>query len=154
VFASAFSSLLTTIPDASTRQNFVDVLDNYVIEPLTKLKVSTSHSVGHLCSVNRTTPKETEDETRKRVEEALRASTAECADHAENTISKFQLAYLKKYHPRHYAHSIDISQRPQDSPDKWLGGKVSSLFRGLREPAKSEEGIIINLHRVRLGLLN
>ncbi|KAH9044598.1 hypothetical protein EDB85DRAFT_471359 [Lactarius pseudohatsudake] len=67
--------------EANTQQAFVDILDNDVIKPLTTLK-------------------ETEDQTRKRIEEDLNKSAANYADYAENTISKLQQAYFKKYHPR------------------------------------------------------
>ncbi|KAH8997410.1 hypothetical protein EDB92DRAFT_1420868 [Lactarius akahatsu] len=92
--------------EANTQQAFVDILDNDVIKPLTTLK-------------------ETEDQTRKRIEEDLNKSVANYADYAENTISKLQQAYFKKYHPR-------------------FGGNISAPFRGRREvlrelePAKSE----------------
>jgi hypothetical protein len=87
--------------------------------------------------------KESNDETRKQIEEYLKSSAAMYADHAENKISKLQQAYLKKFH----SHSTEVSQRPDDIRNKRFGGKVSALFRGRREdlresePAKSEEGI-------------
>ncbi|KAH8996945.1 hypothetical protein EDB86DRAFT_953830 [Lactarius hatsudake] len=67
--------------EADAQQAFVDILDNDVIKPLTNLK-------------------ETEDRTRKRVEEDLGESAAKYADHTENTILKLQQEYWKKYHPR------------------------------------------------------
>ncbi|KAH9057735.1 Rho GTPase activation protein [Lactarius vividus] len=45
----------------------------------------------------------TGDQTRKRLETNLRNSAADYADHAENTISKLQQAYLKKYPPGDHA---------------------------------------------------
>ncbi len=103
---------------------------------------------GHHCSNDRTIRKESKDETRKWIEEDLEGSAAKYADHAEDTISKLQQAYLKKYHPRQYAHSTEVLQRPQDVPNKRFGGRVLALFHGKREdlrepakPAKSEEGI-------------
>ena len=100
-------------------------------------KLGTSRSGGHLCPNNwATARKASEDETRKRVQEALKASTAESANYAENTISKFQRAYLKKYYP--WEHSTSA---PQGASDKWFGYgiQVPALLRGLREPVKSEE---------------
>ncbi|KAH9007776.1 Rho GTPase activation protein [Lactarius deliciosus] len=88
--------------EANTQQAFVDILDNDVIKPLITLK------------------------TGKWIEEDLKESAAEYADHAENTVSKLQQAYFKKYHPR-------------------FGVRTSTLFRGRQEdlqesePAKSEE---------------
>ncbi|KAI9456978.1 hypothetical protein BJY52DRAFT_1187583 [Lactarius psammicola] len=136
--------------EASAQQAFVDILDNDVIKPLTTLK-------------------ESNNETRKRIEEDLKRSTAKYADHVESTISKLQQAYLKKYHPQQYAHSTEVLQRPQNVLNKGFGGRVSSLFRGRREdlsepeppkldrpdkPAKSEEGIVNITHGLQLGILN
>ncbi|KAH9051867.1 hypothetical protein EDB87DRAFT_1816926 [Lactarius vividus] len=112
--------------EANTQQAFVDVLDNDVIKPLATLK-------------------ETEDRTRKRVEEGLEESAAKYADHAENTILKLQQAYLKKHNPRQYAQSIGVSPGSQDSLNKRFGNKVSALFGGRQEdlgglePSKSEQ---------------
>jgi hypothetical protein len=97
-----------------------------------------------------------------RVEDDLEDSAAKYADHAESTILKLQQAYLKKYHPRQYARSNDVSQRPEDAPNRRLGGKVVALYRGRPEdlqglglePAKSEEGIANITRGFRLGLLN
>ncbi|KAH9179052.1 hypothetical protein EDB89DRAFT_1925124 [Lactarius sanguifluus] len=97
--------------EADTQQTFVNVLDKDVIPPLAKLK-------------------ETEDQTRKRVEEGLKQSAAKYADHAENAILKLQQAYSKKYHPRQYAQSTDASQ---DVPNKRFGNMVSGLFGGRQE---------------------
>jgi hypothetical protein len=44
--------------------------------------------------------KETNDERRKRIEEALEKSAATYAGYAENTISKLKQAYKNKYYPR------------------------------------------------------
>ncbi|KAH8979723.1 hypothetical protein EDB86DRAFT_609691 [Lactarius hatsudake] len=65
--------------EANAREAFVISLDTDVIKPLSALK-------------------ETGDQTRRRIEENLKNSAADYADHAENTISKLQQAYLKKYH--------------------------------------------------------
>ncbi|KAI9433266.1 hypothetical protein H4582DRAFT_997081 [Lactarius indigo] len=111
--------------EANTQQTFVDILDNDVIKPLAALK-------------------ETEDRTRKRVEEGLEESAAKYADHAENTILKFQQAYLKKHHPRQAPQSTNVSRYPQDGLNKTFG-KFSALFGGRQEdlgglePSKSEE---------------
>ncbi len=70
----------------------------------------------------------------------------------QRTQSRDSSRHLKKYHLRQYAHSTDISQSPQDVPNKRFGGKVSALFRGWREdlrepePAKSEESIADIVH--------
>ena len=89
--------------------------------------------------------KESKDETRKRVEEDLKESAAQYADHVENKISKLHEAYLRKHHPQQYSHSTDILQRPEDVRNKGFGGKMSALFRGrredLRESEPTEEGI-------------
>ncbi|KAH9029682.1 hypothetical protein EDB85DRAFT_1508451 [Lactarius pseudohatsudake] len=112
--------------EANTQQAFVDVLDNDVIRPLAVLK-------------------ETEDQTRKRVEEGLEESTAKYADHSENTILKLQQAYLKKRHPHQYPQSTNVSHHFQDGPNKRLGKRVSTIFRGRQEDigglesSKSEE---------------
>ena len=98
--------------------------------------------------------KDTKDETRKRIKDDLKGSAAKYADHVENTISKLQQAYLKKYD--------EVSQRPEDARNKRFGGKVSALFRGRREdlrepdPAKiapSEEGIGDISHGFQVSLL-
>ncbi|KAH8989319.1 hypothetical protein EDB86DRAFT_1903013 [Lactarius hatsudake] len=112
--------------EANTQQAFVHVLDNDVIRPLAVLK-------------------ETEDQTRKRVEEGLEESAAKYADHAENTILKLQQAYLKKHHPRQYPQSTDVSQHSQDGPNRRFGNRVSAIFGGRQEdigglePSRSEE---------------
>ncbi|KAH9007784.1 Rho GTPase activation protein [Lactarius deliciosus] len=88
------------------------------------------------------TLKETEDQTGKWMEEDLKDSAAEYADHAENTVSKLQQAYFKKHHPR-------------------FGVKTSTLFRGLQadlqepEPAKSDEEVVSDDDcRMGIRLLN
>ncbi|KAN0140268.1 hypothetical protein V8E53_002164 [Lactarius tabidus] len=115
--------------EANTQKSFVDILDNDVIKPLITLK-------------------ETNDEIRRQIERDLKSSAAKYADHAENTISKLQQAYLRRY-PQQYAHSTDVI------PNKRFGNKVSSLFRRSQpqEPAKSEDGIAHINHGFQLGLL-
>jgi hypothetical protein len=86
------------------------------------------------------------DAIRKKMKHYLKESATRYADHVENTISKLQEAYLKKYHPLEYSHSLKVSQPSEDVRNKRFGGKMSALFRGSREselvkPAKSEEGI-------------
>ncbi|KAH9049291.1 hypothetical protein EDB83DRAFT_2522836 [Lactarius deliciosus] len=110
----------TAAAEADTQQAFVDMLDNDIIKPLTTLK-------------------KTKDETRKQIEEDLKESAAQYANYAENTISKLQQAYLKKYYPQQYAHSTDTPQRPQDIQTRRFGGKVSVLFRGRREDLREPE---------------
>jgi hypothetical protein len=110
--------------------------------------------------------KETNDKTRKRIDHALKLSTAWYADYAENEISKLQQAYLKKHHPVE-SHSSEVLQRPEDGRNKTFGGKVSALFRGrredLREPelakqvakaAMSEEGIAEIAYAFQVSLLS
>ncbi|KAH9059291.1 Rho GTPase activation protein [Lactarius vividus] len=106
--------------EANSHQAFVDILDNDVIKPLVHLKESNV-------------------ETRKRIEEELKGSTAKYASLAENKIAKLQEAYINKYHHRQYADSTDVSQRPEDFPNKWFGDKVSTLFRGRREDWRRPE---------------
>ncbi|KAH8989390.1 Rho GTPase activation protein [Lactarius hatsudake] len=106
--------------EANTQQAFVDSLDHDVIKPLTTLK-------------------ESKDERRKRIEENLKRSAALYADHAENKISKLQQVYLKKYHPHQYTRSTHMLQRPEDAPNKSLGGKISALFRGRWEDSRDPE---------------
>jgi hypothetical protein len=109
--------------------------------------------------------KQTNNETRERIEKDLKRSTAWYADHAENEISKLQQAYLKKHHPVE-SHS-EVLQRPEDVRNKRFGGKVSALFRGRREdlrepeldrkvakPAMSEEGIADITHAFLGSLLS
>ena len=135
----------------------------WITTSLSRLRCSrqarTSPLGGNPCSDNRVIRKETEDQTRKRVEEDLEDSATKYADHAENTILKLQQAYLKKYHPRQYAHSNDVSQHHEDAPNRRLSGRVSALFRGRQEDLqglepKSEEGIAHITHGFQLGLLN
>ncbi|KAH9010252.1 hypothetical protein EDB84DRAFT_1136023 [Lactarius hengduanensis] len=90
------------------------MLDNDIIKPLTTLK-------------------KTKDETRKRIEEDLKESAAQYADYAENTISKLQQAYLKKYYPQQYAHSTDTPQRPQDIQTKRFWGKAAEAEEGIAD---------------------
>ena len=94
--------------------------------------------------------KEKNDETRRRIKTDLKASATKYADHAKNTISKLQTAYLKKYSPY-----TEVLQPPEDIRSKSFGGKVSTLFRGRREdlpepeaakPTSSEEGIVDITH--------
>ncbi|KAH9037706.1 RhoGAP domain-containing protein [Lactarius hengduanensis] len=126
--------------EANTQQAFADILDNDVIKPLATLK-------------------ETEDRTRKRVEEGLEESAAKYADHAENTILRLQQTYLKKHHPRQYPQSADASQGSQDVPNKGFGNRFFGLFGsrqedlGGREPSKSEEASDDDCRRA-VALLN
>ncbi|KAH9051869.1 hypothetical protein EDB87DRAFT_1836128 [Lactarius vividus] len=126
--------------EANTQQAFVDVLDNDVIKPLVMLK-------------------ETEDQTRKRVEESLEKSAAKYANHTENTILKLQQAYLKKHNHRQYPQSTDVSQYSQDIANKRFGNKASAQFGGRQEnvrglePSKSGE-VSDDLCRRAVSLLN
>ncbi|KAH9051871.1 hypothetical protein EDB87DRAFT_1693352 [Lactarius vividus] len=91
--------------EANTQQSFVDILDN----------------------------DETEDQTRKRVEEGLEESAAKYANHVENTILKLQQAYLKKHHPRQYPPSTNVLQYSPDGPNRRVGNRVSAIFGGRQE---------------------
>ncbi|KAH8992689.1 hypothetical protein EDB92DRAFT_1945106 [Lactarius akahatsu] len=122
--------------EADTQQAFVNVLDKDVIPPLAMLKAS--HKLS------------------KRVEEGLKQSAAKYADHAENTISKLQQAYSKKYHPRQYAQSADVSKCSQDVPNKRFGNMVSALFGGRQEDLgglEPEEGTTNIIHGFQLQLV-
>ena len=66
---------------------------------------------------------------RKQMEEDLTKSASDYANLAENTISKLQQAYLKKYHPRHY------SQSTQDPLNKWVRDKESG-------PSHRQQGVM------------
>ncbi|KAH8986370.1 hypothetical protein EDB92DRAFT_1949284 [Lactarius akahatsu] len=119
--------------EANTQQALVDILDN----------------------------DETEDRTRKRVEEGLEESAAKYADHAENTVLRFQQTYLKKPNPRQYAQSTDVLQYSQDVPNKRFGNRrsVSAQFGGQQEdlgglePSTSEE-VSDDRRRRAVSLLN
>jgi hypothetical protein len=54
------------------------------------------------------------------MEEDLKESATACAHYSENTISKLQQAYLKKYHPRQYIHSTQVA------PNTKMRGKYSA----------------------------
>ncbi|KAH9030238.1 hypothetical protein EDB83DRAFT_2229756 [Lactarius deliciosus] len=97
--------------EVNTRQHFVNTLDTDVIGPLTTLKASREH------------------QTRLRIRENLKNHSRAYVNHVENNISRLQQAYLKKYH------------YDQDGSNNWLGGKVSTLFRGRRglKYAESED---------------
>ncbi len=88
--------------------------------------------------------------TKTQVEEHLKISVTKYANHAENIISKLQKAYSNKYYPGRYtpSHSVVISQRSRDVPNKWFGSKVRAGRREdtVQEPEpvkhdKSDEGI-------------
>lgn len=81
-----------------------------------------------------------------RVEEDLKESAAQYADHVENKFLKLQEAYFKQHHPQQYC--------PEDVRNKGFGGKVSALFRPRRDSEPSEEGIVNITHEFRVGVLN
>lgn len=80
-------------------------------------------------------------EIRKRMEEDLTKSAAGYSHFAENTISRLQQAFLKKYHSRPYSHTT------QDTPNNRSRGKQSSASRRQQgviretELITSEDGI-------------
>ena len=86
------------------------------------------------------TRKEDGAETRKWMAIRIPQSTSDYAHFSENTISKLQQAYLKKYYPRQYSHST------WDALNKGLEGKKSGASRQQNviletEPAQSDDGI-------------
>jgi hypothetical protein len=116
---------------------------------------------GYPCSNERVIWKEANAKTRKRIENDLKSSAMGYADRAENKLSKLQKAYLRKYQPQQHAYSGNVSQHPQDAPNKRFG-RVSALFRGRRDhlrehesarPAPSDEGNA-DVTKSFLGLLN
>ncbi|KAH8996981.1 hypothetical protein EDB86DRAFT_3076909 [Lactarius hatsudake] len=125
--------------EASTREAFVSNLDIDVIKPLATLKARLKLFVG-----------ETGDQTRKRIDKNLRNSAADYADHAENTISKLQQAYLKKYPPVDHSHSTTSFQHV---PSRKFG---VNLFRNRREldRAEFEEPVLEDDCRKAVRLLN
>ncbi|KAH8984612.1 hypothetical protein EDB92DRAFT_1475361 [Lactarius akahatsu] len=117
--------------EASTREAFVSSLDIDAIKPLATLK-------------------ETGDQTRKRIDKNLRNSAPDYADHAENTISKLQQAYLTKYPPVDHSHSTTSFQHV---PSRRFG---VNLFRNRREldRAEFEEPVLEDDYRKAVRLLN
>ncbi|KAH9007699.1 hypothetical protein EDB83DRAFT_700185 [Lactarius deliciosus] len=114
--------------EANTREAFVISLDTDVIKPLSALK-------------------ETGDQTRRRIEENLKNSAADYADHAENTISKLQQTYLKKYHLGDHTHSTISLQQVSN---RKFG--VKDLFRNRR--VESEESVLEDDCRKAVRILN
>jgi hypothetical protein len=137
------------LTDADGQQVFVDILAHDVIKPLEMLKVSLEKSLfgRNPCLNGRVVWKESNEKTREAIENNLKISTSWYADHAENCVSKLQQAYSRKYQPQQYAHAVNVSQSPQDVPNKRFGRRMSALFRGQREdprepePSPSDEGI-------------
>ncbi|KAI9456965.1 hypothetical protein BJY52DRAFT_1416929 [Lactarius psammicola] len=128
------------VEPTTTRVAWDKVRDN-----LERGKPGASFSGGQLRSNNRVIWKKTKVETGKRIEENLKRFATKYADYAENTILKLQQEYLKKYNPR-------VFQRSQDISNKRFRGRRKDLWEP--EPAKSEEGIADNTHGCQLGLLN
>ena len=58
----------------------------------------TSRSRPYPFTNDSTIPKESNDVSRKRIEEDLKESAAQYTDYAENKISKLREAYIKKYY--------------------------------------------------------
>lgn len=86
--------------------------------------------------------KESNDKTRKRIGEALKASAGSYADYAETKVLNLQhTAYSRKQRPQSYVDSASISQRSQDVPNKRFGSRVSALFRGRREDLRELESV-------------
>ncbi|KAN0140294.1 hypothetical protein V8E53_002190 [Lactarius tabidus] len=92
----------TAFAEANAKQAFVDILDTGVITPLSTFK---------------TTRKETNDETRERIDGDLKKSAAEYADHAEKRISRLQAAHFKKYYPRFRGQQDDLEE-PETAKSK------------------------------------
>ncbi|KAF8257420.1 hypothetical protein EI94DRAFT_1817911 [Lactarius quietus] len=104
--------------EANTQQEFVDILDKDVINPLAAFK-------------------EKKEESRKRIEEDLESSTARYADFVENRISELQETYFKKYHPQNFVHSTGGLQRSQDISNNRLRGRQDDL--GDPDPTNNEQ---------------
>jgi hypothetical protein len=83
--------------------------------------------------------KKSKAETSARIKRDLKASAAKYANHAENSISPLQQAYLKKYHPQEYSRSTGVLHHPVDIRNKGIGEKVSTIFRGRRESFRESE---------------
>ncbi|KAH9033843.1 hypothetical protein EDB84DRAFT_1561580 [Lactarius hengduanensis] len=124
--------------EANTREAFVISLDADVIKPLSALKASPELFVG-----------ETGDQTRRRIEENLKNSAADYADHAENTISKLQQTYLKKYHLGDHNHSTISLQQVSN---RKFG--VKDLFRNPNRRVESEESVFEDDCRKAVRIIN
>jgi hypothetical protein len=117
----------------------MDILSTDVIRPLETLKVSQEDLVfgRHPCSNGNVIWKEVNDKRRKIIKNNLKTSASRYADYAENRVWKLQQAHSRKYQPQQYTHSANVSQRPQDVPDKRLRRKarrkVSALSRSQQE---------------------
>ena len=76
------------------------------------------------------------------MEEFLTESASEYAHFAENTISKLQQAYLKKYHPRQHSHSTqDSFESNKRLEGMKLGASRRQKVMPEIEPAPSDDGI-------------
>ncbi|KAI9456966.1 Rho GTPase activation protein [Lactarius psammicola] len=84
-----------------------------------------------LFSDKRAIRKESNDKTRKRVEEDLKKSAAKYADHAENTISKLQQAYLEKYYPRFRDRWEDLREAEPAKSEEVFGDDCRKAVSGL-----------------------
>ena len=96
----------------------MDILANDVIKPLEILKVSKEEYrilEGVLVLMAQ---KDSNDKTRKRIEEDLKISASAYADYAETTVSTLQQGYLRKYQPQRYVSSAKVSQNSQFVPNK------------------------------------
>ncbi|KAI9433317.1 hypothetical protein H4582DRAFT_2082476 [Lactarius indigo] len=119
--------------EASTREAFANSLEVDVIKPLAGLKASLELFVGAGSFADMATRKDTGDQTRKRLEINLRNSAGDYAYHAENTISKLQQAYLKKYYPVDRARSI--------GPRRTSGRKFHLFSKPKQEPEPEESSL-------------
>ncbi|KAN0140322.1 hypothetical protein V8E53_002218 [Lactarius tabidus] len=106
--------------EADTQQAFIDILAKDVIGPLEILKKNW-------------------DKQRNNIQKDLKHSASMYANLAENRVAKLQQAYSRKYQPQKDAHAANVSQHPQDIPNKRFGSRVSALFRGRREDQREPE---------------
>ncbi|KAF8260443.1 hypothetical protein EI94DRAFT_1833863 [Lactarius quietus] len=96
--------------EANTQQEFVDILDNDVIKPLAAFK-------------------ESKDESRKGIKKDLNNSGAGYAGYVENTISKLQEAYFKKYHPRFRGRQDDLGEPEPSNSEEVSDDRFRSAVR-------------------------
>ena len=120
------------LAEADAQQAFVDILAEDVIKPLQTLKVSREdHFARDFCSNSRVVWKKLSDDTKHWNENNLQLSASRYADHAEKRVVKLQKAYSKRYQRQKYhdADSANVSQRPQNVPNKKLASVTDDECR-------------------------
>ncbi|KAN0140303.1 hypothetical protein V8E53_002199 [Lactarius tabidus] len=118
--------------EASAKQAFVDILDNGIIKPLTTFMEKTNDKI-------------------KQIEEDLKKSAAEYADHAEKKISRLQAAYFKKYYPRRFRGQQDGFKEAEPAKSE---GDISNEFRKFGSQNWSSELVSDNDFRSAVNVLN